>query len=639
MLRIAGILNPAGNARAQVSGECRSRAQRPFIDRLEMRALLASFQAFGPDTTANAVSADGSVVVGAQDQVYGGPFYWDQNDGVVLLHNSSGNTLGVLSKPTGVSQDGSVIVGGSVSGGGGGPAFLWANGVAAPIPQLASAQTSIADSVSADGSIIAGDIQMGSTMSGFTLTGTNLEIIPPSSLNLTTRGTILSANGAVVAGNIIHGFGTSTAYQWKNGALIQLPGYSGQSSTATAVSPDGAVVVGSVGYGNSGLKQPYEWTNGAVTPLALPSGFTDGSALGVSKDGPIIVGYISPNDLVSTAFIWNQTDGIQNLEQVLTTDDGLGSDLKGWTLTEATAITPNGTIIVGNGVDPQGQEEGWIVNLSTPPPPPPPSGPPAPNITWPKPADIVYGTKLGPAQLDAMASVPGTFTYSPPDGTVLHAGKAQSLSVTFTPTDTTDYTIVTHTVSINVSQATPTITWANPANIHNGTMLGPLQLDATASVPGILTYSQPKGKILAVGNNQTLSVSFTPADTSDYTDATASVTINVLPVIVLPPVGQVHNTKIVVTPAPRLAIPGRPIILTATVKNLSRKGGAPTGQIRFLDGTTILRTERLRRGQATLRISGRAFPLTIEVDYFGNLSFASSSSGIDLTSRARRSRR
>jgi hypothetical protein len=158
-------------------------------------------------------------------------------------------------------------------------------------------------------------------------------------------------------------------------------------------------------------------------------------------------------------------------------------------------------------------------------------------------------------------------------------------------------------------------------------------------VPGILTYSPPDGKILAMGNNQTLSVSFTPTDTIDYTDATASVSINVLPVIVPPPVGQVHKTKIVVTATPRFAIPGRPIILTATVKNLGHNGGAPAGQLRFLDGTTILRTESLRRGQATLRISGLAFPLTIQVDYLGNLSFAHSSSEIDLTVRAPRSRR
>jgi 2-keto-3-deoxy-6-phosphogluconate aldolase len=60
-----------------------------------------------------------------------------------------------------------------------------------------------------------------------------------------------------------------------------------------------------------------------------------------------------------------------------------------------------------------------------------------PVITWTTPAAIPYGTALSAAQLDATASVPGTFAYSPSAGTVLAAG-AQTLSVTFTPTDTTD---------------------------------------------------------------------------------------------------------------------------------------------------------------------------------------------------------
>jgi hypothetical protein len=37
----------------------------------------------------------------------------------------------------------------------------------------------------------------------------------------------------------------------------------------------------------------------------------------------------------------------------------------------------------------------------------------APIITWRKPADIVYGTPLSNVQLDATASVPGTFVYTP----------------------------------------------------------------------------------------------------------------------------------------------------------------------------------------------------------------------------------
>ncbi len=171
--------------------------------------------------------------------------------------------------------------------------------------------------------------------------------------------------------------GQITAYQWQNGTLTKLPGYSEEDSTATAVSPDGSVVVGSVD--SVGLNpQPYEWTNGVVTTLTLPSGFSDGTPLGVSNDGTAIVGFMMPPlSTENKAFIWTQANGVQDLQQVLQqvlTADGLGSELTGWTLTEATAITPDGKTIVGNGVDPQGQDEGWIANLSTSMPPPPPSG-------------------------------------------------------------------------------------------------------------------------------------------------------------------------------------------------------------------------------------------------------------------------
>ena len=54
-------------------------------------------------------------------------------------------------------------------------------------------------------------------------------------------------------------------------------------------------------------------------------------------------------------------------------------------------------------------------------------------------------------QLDARSSVPGTFTYRPAAGTVLGAG-TQTLSVTFTPTDTTDYTTSTITTTVIVTR-------------------------------------------------------------------------------------------------------------------------------------------------------------------------------------------
>ena len=78
-----------------------------------------------------------------------------------------------------------------------------------------------------------------------------------------------------------------------------------------------------------------------------------------------------------------------------------------------------------------------------------------PKITWAKPAAITYGTALSTTQLDATASVPGTFVYAPVKGTVLGAG-AQTLSVAFTPSDTTDYTTATDSVTITVNKTTRT---------------------------------------------------------------------------------------------------------------------------------------------------------------------------------------
>src|SRR5205085_10680808 len=93
----------------------------------------------------------------------------------------------------------------------------------------------------------------------------------------------------------------------------------------------------------------------------------------------------------------------------------------------------------------------------------------APAITWPTPAGITYGTALSATQLNATASTPGTFIYTPAIGAVLSAGAGQTLSVAFTPTDATNFTTATATVTINVAKATPTITWSTPAGITYGT--------------------------------------------------------------------------------------------------------------------------------------------------------------------------
>ena len=51
-----------------------------------------------------------------------------------------------------------------------------------------------------------------------------------------------------------------------------------------------------------------------------------------------------------------------------------------------------------------------------------------PMVSWPTPGDITYGTGRAPEQLDATASVPGTFTYSPPPGPFLRRGRTKRLA-------------------------------------------------------------------------------------------------------------------------------------------------------------------------------------------------------------------
>jgi hypothetical protein len=126
--------------------------------------------------------------------------------------------------------------------------------------------------------------------------------------------------------------------------------------------------------------------------------------------------------------------------------------------------------------------------------------------------------------LNATASVPGTFAYTPRRGDVLPPGR-HTLSAIFTPADTFNHTVVEATVTLEVSEISPTtIMWNDPAPIPYGTQLSGDQLNAAASVPGTFVYSPAAGCVLAPGT-YTLAVSFTPEDTEWFEEAQAQVTL------------------------------------------------------------------------------------------------------------------
>ncbi|PYS51592.1 MAG: hypothetical protein DMG13_18350 [Acidobacteria bacterium] len=151
-----------------------------------------------------------------------------------------------------------------------------------------------------------------------------------------------------------------------------------------------------------------------------------------------------------------------------------------------------------------------------------------PTITWFNPADIIYGTGLSGIQLNATASVAGSFVYSPAAGTLLNAGASQRLHVDFFPADTDQYNPAARDVAINVLKATPTIVWRDPAAIASGTPLTATQLNATSSVSGTFVYTPAAGAVLTAGNNQTLHAGFIPDDAANYNSVSGNVSINVV---------------------------------------------------------------------------------------------------------------
>ncbi len=178
------------------------------------------------------------------------------------------------------------------------------------------------------------------------------------------------------------------------------------------------------------------------------------------------------------------------------------------------------------------------------------SAPPQVVINWIAPPAITYGTPLGATQLDATASLQGTFSYSPSSGTVLSAG-THTLTAIFTPASGGSGSQTTVTTTITVNRATPTITWATPAAVPEGTSLSSTQLDASANVAGTFAYTPSVGTTMSTPGNQTLSVAFTPTDSEDYVSVQDTVTL-----VVNAPAGGTAQPEGVAVVGGRLVVAG-----------------------------------------------------------------------------------
>jgi sugar lactone lactonase YvrE len=248
-----------------------------------------------------------------------------------------------------------------------------------------------------------------------------------------------------------------------------------------------------------------------------------------------------------------------------------------------------------------------------------------PAITWPTPAAISYGTALSATQLDASSTVAGTFAYSPAAGTVLGAG-SQTLSVLFTPTDTTDYATATAKVTLAVNQASLLVTANSPAiaygaalPAYTATITGFRGTDTAATaVTGAASLTTVPAAPSAVGSYTITAAQGTLA-AANYTFSFTNGTLTIGkatssltgPALSAQPVQVAYNQtgSIPVTVAGQYSGTG---ITT------------PTGTISYTIGTGSAQTAAISNGTATVSIpSTQASGLyTVAVTYAGDANYS-----------------
>ncbi|MFD2515234.1 MBG domain-containing protein [Pontibacter locisalis] len=146
-----------------------------------------------------------------------------------------------------------------------------------------------------------------------------------------------------------------------------------------------------------------------------------------------------------------------------------------------------------------------------------------PTITWANPADISYGTALSATQLNATASVPGSFAYSPAAGTVLNAGSDQLLSVIFTPQQPENYNNASANVRIIVNPAPMAFQLEGLEQVYNGQPRIVTVSTTPANVPYNLTYG---GTAEAPVNAGTYAVAVSAIDPNYVGSATGTLTVD-----------------------------------------------------------------------------------------------------------------
>jgi probable HAF family extracellular repeat protein len=330
------------------------------------------------ESVAHALSEDGSSVVG-QSVSGSGPeaFRWRSDSGMIGLGDLAGRSFD--SRAFAVSADGSVVTGVSHSGlvdcpGRTDEDFRWTptTGMVALGDLSGGCFFSYAYGVSADGTtIVGGATNMLSNTAAIWSTRTNAWddlgfariMNNSSSIHATTPDL-----GYVVGTHRIDVTADYQAFRWSLAKGQELLGdLAGGAllASAAAISDDGAVIVGA-GTAASG-PQAFRWTatSGMVGLGDLAGGRDDSAADDMSGDGRLIVGY-GTTAMGQEAALWETPSRAARAADVFAAH-GVVIPV-GWILRRATSVVLHeGVILVaGNGTNPSGEPEAWLARYCSP---------------------------------------------------------------------------------------------------------------------------------------------------------------------------------------------------------------------------------------------------------------------------------
>jgi hypothetical protein len=108
------------------------------------------------------------------------------------------------------------------------------------------------------------------------------------------------------------------------------------------------------------------WTRetGWVALEPLPPEAVSAWLSAVSADGSIGAGTVHFDPpLDRRPIVWNRAHGVRDLAELL---EAAGLDLGSWRLLGAADVSADGRTVVGTGINPQGDEEGWVAVLPPP---------------------------------------------------------------------------------------------------------------------------------------------------------------------------------------------------------------------------------------------------------------------------------